>query len=92
MPSPHLQEKSSRTQSNANIKTEVASENVFQQYTCYCENVMDIELPTNQSQESGGVSHPEGNHSLLLNYHNHSCDPVIIKDDKKLPFMDKIGL
>jgi hypothetical protein len=74
------------------MKTEEASRNFSQHYTCCSENGADVELPSKEAPESERVPHPERNHSSLLNYQNHSHDPVTIKDKKKHAFRDKIGL
>jgi hypothetical protein len=74
------------------MKTEVASKNSSQNNTCCSENRTDVELPTKEAQTSEGVPQPERNHCSVLNYQNHSCDPVTIKDEKKRPLIDNIGL
>lgn len=70
----------------------MASNNSSQNDTCYSENRRDIELPTKENQEGEGVPHPERNDSSVLNYQGHSYDPVTIKDEKRHPLIDKIGL
>jgi hypothetical protein len=74
------------------MKTEVASKDISQQYTCCSENGTDVELPLKEMHESEGVPDPERHHSSVLNYQNQSCHPVTTKDEKKHPFKDKIGL